>query len=128
MKFWDRSLEFKALIISSIATIVCFCATLFLFWYGYPEIPLAVVTSGLIVVITWLVAFLYLKKNKEPKIKIDVILIYVRLFLIVGLAVLFAVLEIAAKIVILSPVFIVVGYLVVSLLTLLAFIRKDKNV
>lgn len=128
MSFWDRSVEFKALIISSIAASLAIIGTSFLFWHGRPDIPLGIIISGAIVVLTWLFSFIYLKKNKEPKIKVDVILIYVRLFLIVALAITFAVLKLTIGFELISPIFLVIGYLFVSLTTLFAFYRKDKNV
>ena len=92
-KFKDQSIEFRALIISLIVTIIGFLGTAVLFWFNRYDIPLAVLTSGLIVTLSWL--FLYLNKKKEkPNPKLDIVFIYLRLILVVILAIVFIVLEI----------------------------------
>ena len=126
-KFKDQSIEFKAFIISLIASVVGFLGTAVLFWFNRYDIPLAVLTSGLIVTLSWL--FLYLNKKKEkPNPKLDIVFIYLRLILIVVLAIVFIVLEITLSLVTVSAVFLVVSYLVISLLTLLAYVGRRENV
>ena len=126
-KFKDQSIEFRALIISLIVTVVGFLGTAVLFWFNRYDIPLAVLTSGLIVTLSWF--FLYLNKKKEkPNPKLDIVFIYLRLILIVVLAIVFIVLEITLSLVTVSAVFLVVSYLVISLLTLLAYVGRRENV
>ena len=126
-KFKDQSIEFRALIISLIVTIIGFLGTAVLFWFNRYDIPLAVLTSGLIVTLSWL--FLYLNKKKEkPNPKLDIVFIYLRLILVVILAIVFIVLEITLSLVTVSAVFLVVSYLVISLLTLLAYVGRRENV
>ena len=126
-KFKDQSIEFRALIISLIVTVVGFLGTAVLFWFNRYDIPLAVITSGLIVTLSWL--FLYLNKKKEkPNPKLDIVFIYLRLILVVVLAIVFIVLEITLSLVTVSAVFLVVSYLVISLLTLLAYVGRRENV
>ena len=126
-KFWNQTVEFKALIISSTLTILGFLGTLFLFWFQRYDVPLAVLLGGLIVSISWLILYLS-KRDGKARIKLDIFAIYLRLGLVAILAALFAFLQYAFSIVTVSPIFLVVSYLAVSLLTLLAFIGKDKNV
>ena len=117
-KFWNQCIEFKALVIASLTTGVGFLATMFLFWFQRYDIPLAILLAGSILIITWL--FLYLiKKNGQPRVKLDIVLIYVRLFLIASLAIAFAILDYSLNLVIVSPIVLVVSYLVISLLTLI---------
>ena len=126
-KFKDQSIEFKAFIISLIASVVGFLGTAVLFWFNRYDVPLAILTSGLIVTLSWL--FLYLNKKKEkPNPKLDIVFIYLRLILIVVLAIVFIVLEITLSLVTVSAVFLVVSYLVISLLTLLAYVGRRENV
>ena len=126
-KFKDQSIEFRALIISLIVTVVGFLGTAVLFWFNRYDIPLAVITSGLIVTLSWL--FLYLNKKKEkPNPKLDIVFIYLRLILVVILAIVFIVLEITLSLITVSAVFLVVSYLVISLLTLLAYVGRRENV
>ena len=126
-KFWNQTVEFKALIISSSLTILGFLGTLFLFWLHRYDVPLAVLLGGLIVSISWLILYLS-KRGGKARIKLDIFAIYLRLGLVALFAALFAFLQYACDIVTVSPIFLVVSYLTVSLLTLLAFIGKDKNV
>ena len=126
-KFWNQTVEFKALIISSTLTILGFLGTLFLFWFQRYDVPLAVLLGGLIVSISWLILFMS-KRGGKARIKLDIFAIYLRLGLVAIFAALFAFLQYAYNIVIVSPIFLVVSYLTISLLTLLAFIGKDKNV
>ena len=125
-KFWNQPIEFKALIFSLILTVLGFGGTAFLFWFQRYDIPLAVLTSGLIVSMTWL--FLYLnKRSGKNRVKLDIVFIYLRIILIVGLAILFTVLELSLQVVIISPIYLVVSYLVISLVNLLAYFKKGEN-
>ena len=125
-KFWNQTLEAKALIISLVATVMGFGGTLFLFWFHRYDIPLAVLTSGVIVALSWF--FLYLSKRSNNKhAKLDLFLIYARLTAIVILAIVFTALELALSLVIISPIALVAAYLVISLLTLIAYFRKGEN-
>lgn len=124
-KFRDQTVEFKSLVISSSLTILGFLGTLFLFWLQRYDIPLAVLLGGMIVSISWLILYLSKRSDKE-RVKLDIFAIYLRLGLVAVLTATFAVLKIAFNIVIVSPIFLVISYLVISLSTLLAFIRKEK--
>jgi hypothetical protein len=126
-KFWNQTVEFKSLVISIIATVLAFAGTAVLFWFNRYDIPLATLTSGLVVIISWLILYLNKKKDK-PAVKLDILAIYLRLTLIVILAITFAVLELTIKLVTVSPVFLVVSYLGYSLINLLAYIKKGENV
>ena len=126
-KFWNQTVEFKALIISSTITILGFLGTLFLCWFNHYEIPLAVLLGGLIVSLSWLILNLS-KKGGKARIRLDIFAIYLRLGLVAIFAALFAFLQYAYEIVIISPIFLVISYLTVSSLALIAFIGKDKNV
>ena len=125
-KFWNQTVEFKALVISLLATILATLGTSCLFFFGHYEIPLAVLTSGAIVTLTWLMLYLN-KKKGERRIKLDIFAIYLRLSLVVVLTIIFAVLQLTLEIVIISPIFLVVSYLGYSLLTFIAYIGKDNN-
>ena len=125
-KFWNQTVEFKAFVISLIALILAVGGTSCLFFFGHYEIPLAVLASGLIVNLTWLMLYLN-KKKGEGRIKLDIFAIYLRLTLVVVLTIVFAVLQLTLQIVIISPIFLVVSYLGYSLLTLVAFIGKENN-
>ena len=125
-KFWNQTVEIKAFIISLIATVLGFGGTLFLFWFHRYDIPLGVLTSGLVVSLSWL--FLYLSQRSNQKhAKLDLTLIYVRLIVIVLLAITFTALELALSLVIISPIALVASYLLISLLTLIAYINKGEN-
>ena len=126
-QFWNQTVEFKALIISSIVTILGFLGTLFLFWFNHYEIPLAVLLGGLIVSMSWLILNLS-KRDGKARVKLDIFAIYLRLGVVAILTALFAFLQLRFNLVTVSPIFLIVSYLTVSLLTLLAFIGKDKNV
>ena len=125
-KFWNQSIEIKSLIISLIVTVLGFGGTAVLFWLQRYDIPLAVLLGGLIVSISWLLLYLS-RKREKPIVKIDIILIYARLTAVVVLAIIFTILEMAFSVVTVSPVFLVVSYLVVSLSTLLAYLKKGEN-
>ena len=126
-RFWNQTLEFKALVISIVATALAFGGTAFLFWFQRYDIPLAVLLGGIIVIISWLILFLNKRKDK-PSVKLDILAIYLRLTLVVILAIIFTVLDIAFSIVVISPIFLVVSYIGYSLLNLLAYIRRDVDV
>ena len=125
-RFWNQTIEIKALIISMIATLLGFLGTAFLFWFNRYDIPLAILTSGVVVSLSWFALHLLRKKSK-PLVKLDIILIYLRLAVILCLTIIFAIIEINLSLVIISPIFLVISYLVISLLTLLAYIRKGEN-
>ena len=125
-KFWSQSLEIKSIVISSLVTLLGFGGTAFLFWLQHYEIPLGILVGGLVVILSWL--FLYLiKKKGNHHVKLEIALIYVRLGVIVLLTTLFVVLEITLSLVIVSPIALVASYLVISLLTLLAYIQKGEE-
>ena len=125
-KIWNQPLEVKALIISLTLTILGFLGTAFLFWFQRYDVPLAILASGIIVSLTWL--FLYLSKKSDKKhVKLDIVLIYLRLTLVVGLAILFTVLQLTLGLVIISPIYLIIAYAVISLFTLIAYFMKGEN-
>ena len=125
-KFFSQNIEIKALIISITATVLGFLGTVFLFWYKRGDIPFGVLTGGGIIILGWLILYLS-KKNGKETAKLDVFVIFLRLTLLVLLAAVFAVLRLKLNLYIISPVSLIIAYLVVSLLTLIAHIGKDKN-
>lgn len=125
-KFFSQNLEIKALIISITATVLGFLGTVFLFWYNRGDIPFGVLTGGGIIILGWLILYLSKKANKETA-KLDVFIIFLRLTLLVLFAATFTVLRLKLNLYIISPVSLIIAYLVVSLLTLIAHIGKDKN-
>ena len=125
-KFFSQNLEIKALIISVTATVLGFLGTVFLFWYNRGDIPFGVLTGGGIIILGWLILYSSKKANKETA-KLDVFVIFLRLTLLVLFAAVFAVLRLKLNLYIISPVSLIIAYLVVSLLTLIAHIGKDKN-
>ena len=125
-KFFSQNLEIKTLIISITATVLGFLGTVFLFWYNRGDIPFGVLTGGGIIILGWLILYLSKKANKETA-KLDVFVIFLRLTLLVLFAAVFAVLRLKLNLYIISPVSLIIAYLVVSLLTLIAHIGKDKN-
>ena len=125
-KFWSQTLEIKAMIISLIATLLGFGGTAFLFWLQHYDIPFGVLLSGLIIFISWLLLYLIKKKGKR-NVKLEITLIYVRLALIVILAILFTFLQIGLSVVSVSPISLVISYLVISLLTLIAYRQKGEE-
>lgn len=126
-KFWNQTVEFKSLVISLITTLLAFGGTLVLFWFNRYDIPLAVLASGVVVSVSWLILFLN-QRSTNPKVKLDIFAIYLRLSLIVIMAIVFAALDLTLNLVIISPIFLVVSYIGYSLVNLLAYIRKDSNV
>ena len=125
-KFWNQTLELKALIISLVITVIGVGGTSFLFWFQRYDIPLAILTSGVIISLSWLALFLS-KRGNAKRVKLDIALIYIRLILIVLIATVTTILEIKLAIVTISPVFLVISYLVISLLTLIAYFKKGEN-
>jgi len=126
-KFWNQTVEFKSLVISLITTLLAFGGTLVLFWFNRYDIPLAVLASGVVVSVSWLILFLN-QRSANPKVKLDIFAIYLRLSLIVIMAIVFAALDLTLNLVVISPIFLVVSYIGYSLVNLLAYIRKDQNV
>ena len=125
-KFWNQTIEFKALIISLVLTILGFSGTAFLFWFNRYDVPLSILTSGLIIALTWFFLFLN-KKNEKNRTKLDIVLIFLRLTLIVTLALLASILKLNAGLITISPIFLIVSYLVISLATLIAYFKKGEN-
>ena len=125
-KFFSQTIEIKALIISIIATVLGFLGTIFLFWYKRGDIPFGVLTGGGIIILGWLILYLSKRGGKETA-KLDVFVIFLRLTLLVLIAIAFVILRLQLKLYIISPVSLIIAYLVVSLLTIIAHIGKDKN-
>ena len=125
-KIWNQTIEVKALTISLIVTVLGFGGTAFLFWFQRYDIPLAILTSGAIVSLSWLALYLS-KKGNTKRVKLDIALIYIRLILIVLIATVTTILEIKLAIVTISPIFLVISYLGISLLTLIAYYKKGEN-
>ena len=124
-KFWNQNSEARALIVSTLLTVIGVGGTAFLFWFNHYEIPFGVLVGGGIVILSWLALFL-VKKSNKPHIKIDIILIYVRLGLIVALALLFTVLGIAYGLRIISPISMIVAYFVISIPAMFVYIKKGE--
>ena len=124
-KFWNQNSEARALIVSTLLTVIGVGGTAFLFWLNHYEIPLAVLVGGGIVVLSWL-ALYFVKRSNKPHIKIDIALIYIRLAVIIALAILFTVLSFALGIRIVSPIVMVIAYLVISIPTMLVYIKKGE--
>ena len=124
-KLWNQNNEAKALIVSTILTILGFCGTAFLFWFHRYDIPLAVLTGGLVSSLSWL--FLYLIKRSDKKSgRLEIVVMFSRLTLVVLLAITFTILEKVAGIVIISPIFLIVAYFVVAMISLIFYIRKGE--
>ena len=124
-KFWNQNSEARALIVSTLLTVIGVGGTAFLFWFNHYEIPLGVLVGGGVVILSWLALYL-VKKSNKPHIKIDIALIYVRLGLIVALAILFTVLGIVYGLRIISPISMIVTYLVISIPAMLVYIKKGE--
>ena len=122
-KFWNQNSEARAIIVSALLTIIGVGGTAFLFWFNHYEIPLGVLVGGGVVILSWLALYL-VKKSNRPHIKIDIALIYIRLGLIVALAILFTVLGIVYGIKTVSPISMIVAYLVISIPAMLVYIKK----
>ena len=125
-KLWSQNSEARALIISTLLTVIGVGGTAFLFWFHRYDIPLAILLGGGVVSATWFSLYL-VKKSNKPHVKIDITLIYVRLVIIVALAILFAILTYQYKLVIVSPIYMVISYLVISLITMVVYIKKGKG-
>ena len=124
-KFWSLNSEARALIVSTLLIVIGVGGTAFLFWLHRYDIPLGVLIGGAVVALTWL-ALLLIKRTGKPMVKLDIVFIYIRLGVIVALAILFTVLAIVYGIVIASPISLIVGYGVISILTMMVFIRKGE--
>ena len=122
-KLWSQNSEFRAFIVSALFTLLGVGGTAFLFWFHRYDVPLAVLLGGGVVTMTWFSLYL-VKRTNRPHTKIDITLIFTRLFIVVSLAFLFAILDYQFNLVIVSPIYLVVAYLVVSLVTTFVFIKK----
>lgn len=124
-KLWNQNNEAKALIVSVILTIIGFMGTAFLFWLHCYDIPLAVLIGGAISSLSWL--FLYLLKKSEKKgSKLEIVVMFSRLTLVVLLAITFTVLDKFAGIVTVSPIYLIVAYFVASMASLVFYVRKGE--
>ena len=124
-KFWSQNSEARALIVSTLLTVIGVGGTAFLFWFNRYDVPLGVLVGGAVVVLTWL-ALYFVKKSNKPHVKLDIALIYIRLAVIVLLAILFAVLAFSFSLVIVSPLYMVIAYLVISLSAMAVYIKKGE--
>ena len=122
-KLWSQNSEFRAFIVSALLTLLGVGGTAFLFWFHRYDVPLAVLLGGGVVTMTWFSLYL-VKRTNRPHTKIDITLIFTRLFIVVSLAFLFAILDYQFNLVIVSPIYLVIAYLVVSLVTTFVFIKK----
>ena len=122
-KLWSQNSELRAFFVSTLLTILGVGGTAFLFWFHRYDVPLAVLLGGGVVAMTWFSLYL-VKKTNRPHTRIDITLIFTRLFIVVSLAFLFAVLAYQYKLVIVSPVYLVVSYLIISIVTTFVFIKK----
>ena len=124
-KFWSLNSEARALIVSTLLIVIGVGGTAFLFWFQRYDIPLGVLIGGAVVALTWLALF-FVKRSGKPRIKLDIALIYIRLGVIVALAILFTVLSILYNIVIASPVSMIIAYGIISILAMLVYIKKGE--
>ena len=124
-KFWNLHSEARALIVSTLLTVIGVGGTAFLFWLGFYEIPLGVLVGGVVVALSWLALFL-IKRSNKPHLKLDIFFIYLRLGLIVALAILFTVLGITNGLRIVSPISMIIAYLIISIVTMLIYIKKGE--
>ena len=124
-KFWSLNSEARALIVSTLLIVIGVGGTAFLFWFQRYDIPLGVLIGGAVVALTWLALF-FVKRSGKPRIKLDIALIYIRLGVIVALAILFTVLSIVCGIVIASPISMIIAYGVISILAMLVYIKKGE--
>ena len=125
-KLWNQNNEAKALIVSLILTILGFCGTAFLFWFHRYDIPLAVLIGGGIVVLAWLTLYL-VKRTNKPHTKLEIAILFSRLILVTSLAILFAVLAYALKIVVVSPIYLIISYFVISLVAMIFYLKKGEE-
>ena len=124
-KFWNLNSEARALIVSTLLIVIGVGGTAFLFWFHRYDIPLGVLIGGMVVALTWLALF-FAKRSNKPNIKLDIALIYIRLGIIVALAILFAVLQFKNVVVIASPISLIVAYGIISILTMMVYIKKGE--
>ena len=124
-KFWNLNSEARALIVSTLLIVIGVGGTAFLFWFHRYDIPLGVLIGGMVVALTWLALF-FVKRSNKPNIKLDIALIYIRLGIIVTLAVLFAALQFTNTAVIASPISLIVAYGIISILTMMVYIKKGE--
>ena len=124
-KFWNLNSEARALIVSTLLIVIGVGGTAFLFWFHRYDIPLGVLIGGMVVALTWLALF-FAKRSNKPNIKLDIALIYIRLGIIVTLAILFAVLQFTNVAVIASPISLIVAYGIISILTMMVYIKKGE--
>ena len=124
-KFWSLNSEARALIVSTLLIVIGVGGTAFLFWFHRYDIPLGVLIGGAVVALTWLALFL-VRRTGKPMVKLDIAFIYIRLGVIVALAILFTVLSIVYGVVIASPISLIVAYGVISILTMMVYIRKGE--
>ena len=124
-KFWNLNSEARAIIVSTLLIVIGVGGTAFLFWFHRYDIPLGVLIGGMVVALTWLALF-FVKRSNKPNIKLDIALIYIRLGIIVTLAVLFAVLQFTNTAVIASPISLIVAYGIISILTMMVYIKKGE--
>ena len=124
-KFWSLNSEARALIVSTLLIVIGVGGTAFLFWFQRYDIPLGVLIGGAVVALTWLALF-FIKRSGKPRIKLDIALIYIRLGVIVALAILFTVLSILYNIVIASPISMIIAYGIISILAMLVYIKKGE--
>ena len=125
-KLWNQNNEAKALVVSLILTILGFCGTAFLFWFHRYDIPLAVLTGGGIVVLAWLTLYL-VKRTNKPHTKLEIAILFSRLILVTSLAILFAILAYALKIVVVSPIYLIISYFVISLVAMIFYLKKGEE-
>ena len=124
-KIWNQNSEARALIVSTLLTVIGVGGTAFLFWLGFYDIPLGVLLGGAVVALSWLALFL-IKRSGQPRVKLDIFFIYLRLGVIVALAILFTVLSIVNGLRIISPISMIVAYLVISIVTMMFYIKKGE--
>ena len=124
-KFWNLNSEARALIVSTLLIVIGVGGTAFLFWFHRYDIPLGVLIGGMVVALTWLALF-FVKRSNKPNIKLDIALICIRLGIIVTLAVLFTVLQFTNTAVIASPISLIVAYGIISILTMMVYIKKGE--
>ena len=124
-KFWNLNSEARALIVSTLLLVIGVGGTAFLFCLGYYEIPFGVLVGGAVVALSWLALFL-IKRSAKPHIKLDILFIYLRLGVIVVLATVFAVLAVIYGLRIISPISMILAYLVISIITMMVFIKKGE--
>ena len=124
-KFWSLNSEARALIVSTLLIVIGVGGTAFLFWFQRYDIPLGVLIGGAVVALTWLALF-FVKRSGKPRIKLDIALIYIRLGVIVALAILFTVLNIVYNNVIAYPISMIIAYGIISILAMLVYIKKGE--